>query len=260
MTEHYDAIVIGTGQAGPALAVRLAGSGRKTAILERHKVGGTCVNVGCIPTKTLIASARAAHVARRGSDFGVVIGGAIGVDMPRVKARKDEVVRNSNQGVTNWLRNTPNVTLINGHGRFEGPRTVSVNGTLLEAPEIFINTGGRPTIPPLDGLDGVRYLTSTSMMDVDFVPEHFIIVGGSYIGLEFAQMYRRFGSRVTVVEMAPRIVAREDTEVSDAVKAILEAEGIAFRLSAKCLSAQRHSLGVQIGMGCDDEPREIAGS
>ena len=259
-TERYDAIVIGTGQAGPSLAVRLAGSGRKTAILERQRVGGTCVNTGCIPTKTLIASARAAHVARRGADFGVVIGGPIGVDMQRVKARKDGVVRQSNEGVTNWLRNTPNVKLINGHGRFEGPRTVSVNGTLLEAPEIFINTGGRPTVPPLDGLDGVRYLTSTSMMDVDFLPEHFVVVGGSYVGLEFAQMYRRFGSRVTVVEMAPRIVAREDPEVSDAVKAILEAEGVAFRLNAKCIAVKRHSMGVSIGMSCNEEPRDVAGS
>jgi len=197
-TERYDAIVIGTGQAGPSLAVRLAGSGRKTAILERKRVGGTCVNTGCIPTKTLIASARAAHVARRGADFGVVIGGPIGVDMARIKARKDGIVRQSNEGVTDWLRKTPNVTLINGHGRFEGPHTVSVNGTLLEAPEIFINTGGRPTIPPLDGLEGVRFLTSTSMMDVDFLPEHLVIVGGSYIGLEFAQMYRRFGSDVII--------------------------------------------------------------
>src|SRR5689334_10151662 len=168
MVESFDAIVIGTGQAGPALAVRLAESGRKTAILERQRVGGTCVNTGCIPTKTLIASARAAHVARRGADFGVTIGGPIGVDMARVKARKDGVVRQSNEGVTNWLRTTPNVQLISGHGRFEGPHTVGVNGTLLEAPEIFINTGGRPTIPPLDGVDSVRYLTSTSMMDVDF--------------------------------------------------------------------------------------------
>jgi len=259
-TERYDAIVIGTGQAGPSLAVHLAESGRKTAILERARVGGTCVNTGCIPTKTLIASARAAHVARRGADFGVVIGGPVGVDMARVKARKDAVVKQSNEGVTNWLRKTPNLTLVNGHGRFESARTVSVNGTLLEASEIFINTGGRPTIPAFDGLDGVRYLTSTSMMDVDFLPEHLVVVGGSYIGLEFAHMYRRFGSRVTVVEMAPRIVAREDAEVSHAVKAILEAEGVAFRLGAQCLAARRHSMGVSIRMSCDEEPREIAGS
>ena len=224
-TERFDAIVIGTGQAGPALAVRLAGSGRKTAILERKLIGGTCVNTGCIPTKTLIASARAAHVARRGADYGVVIDGRVGVDMARVKARKDEIVRQSNQGVTNWLRKTPSVTLIEGHGRFAGPHTVGVDGRLLEAPEIFINTGGRPSVPEWKGLDGVRYLTSTSMMDVDFLPEHLIVVGGSYIGLEFAQMYRRFGSRVTVVEMAPRIVPREDPDVSAAIHACSKARG-----------------------------------
>ena len=259
-TERFDAIVIGTGQAGPSLAVRLAGSGRKTAILERKRIGGTCVNVGCIPTKTLIASARAAHVARHGADYGVVIDGGVAVDMARVKARKDEIVRQSNQGVTNWLRKTSNVTLIEGHGRFEGPHTVAVNGRVLEAPEIFINTGGRPTVPELKGLDNVRYLTSTGMMDVDFLPEHLIVVGGSYIGLEFAQMYRRFGSRVTVVEMAQRIVVREDPEVSAAIQKMLEGEGIVFRLNAQCIDARRHGGGVAINMSCEEEPREITGS
>ena len=259
-TERFDAIVIGTGQAGPSLAVRLAGSGRKTAILERKRVGGTCVNNGCIPTKTLIASARAVHVARRSADFGVMIDGRISVDMARVKTRKDEVVRQSNEGVTNWLRTTPNVTLIRGHGRFESPRTVSVDGRILEAPEIFINTGGRPTVPGWKGLHDVRYLTSTSMMDVDFLPEHLIIVGGSYIGLEFAQMYRRFGSRVTVIEMASRIVAREDPDTSSAVQKILEAEGVAFRLEAECMDARRHGAGVEIHVSCEEEPREITGS
>jgi pyruvate/2-oxoglutarate dehydrogenase complex dihydrolipoamide dehydrogenase (E3) component len=259
-TERFDAIVIGTGQAGPALAVRLAGAGRKTAILERQRIGGTCVNTGCIPTKTLIASARAAHVARRGGDFGVVIDGSVAVDMARVKARKDEVVRQSNQGVANWLRKTPNVTLIDGHGRFEGPNKVSVNGRVLEAPEIFINTGGRPTVPNLEGLDGIRYLTSTGMMDVDFLPEHLIVVGGSYIGLEFAQMYRRFGSRVTVIEMAPRITPREDPEVSAAIQTMLEGEGVAFRLNARCVAVRRHGAGVAIHVSCEQEPRDIAGS
>ncbi len=234
--ERFDAIVIGTGQAGPALAVRLAGSGRKTAILERKRVGGTCVNVGCIPTKTLIASARAAHVARRGADYGVHVDGAISVDMARVKARKDAVVRQSNEGVTHWLRNTPGVTLVEGHGRFIGPHTVSVNGAALEAPEIFINTGGRASVPAMTGLADVAYYTNTGMMDVDFLPPHLVVVGGSYVGLEFAQMYRRFGSRVTVVEMGPRLIAREDEDVSAAVQAILEAEGIAVRLNAECLA------------------------
>jgi pyruvate/2-oxoglutarate dehydrogenase complex dihydrolipoamide dehydrogenase (E3) component len=259
-TERFDAIVIGTGQAGPSLAVRLGASGRKTAILERKRIGGTCVNVGCIPTKTLIASARAAHVARTGADYGVVIDGRVAVDMARVKARKDEVVRQSNQGVTNWLRKSPNVTLIEGHGRLEGPRTVDVNGRVLEAPEIFINTGGRPKVPDWKGLDAVRYLTSTGMMDVDFLPEHLIVVGGSYIGLEFAQMYRRFGSRVTIVEMASRLVAREDPEVSQTIQTILEGEGIAVRLNAECLALRRHALGVAVHVSCDEEPRELAGS
>ena len=260
MTERFDAIIIGTGQAGPALAVRLAAAGRKTAILERKRIGGTCVNVGCIPTKTLIASARAAHVARRGQDFGVMINGEVRIDMARVKARKDEIVAQSNRGVTNWLRNAPNVTLIEGHGRFESPRTIRVNDRLLEAPEIFINTGGRPTVPTMEGLADVPYLTSTGMMDIDFLPEHLIVVGGSYIGLEFAQMYRRFGSRVTVVEMAPRIVAREDDEVSTGIQTMLESEGIAFRLNAQCLRMEKRGGGVGVHVSCEQEPREIAGS
>ena len=260
MTERFDAIIIGTGQAGPALAVRLAAAGRKTAILERKRIGGTCVNVGCIPTKTLIASARAAHVARNGRDFGVVIDGEVRIDMARVKARKDEIVGQSNRGVTNWLRNAPNVTLIEGHGRFEGPRTIRVNDRVLEAPEIFINTGGRPSVPRMEGIDSVPFLTSTGMMDIDFLPEHLIVVGGSYIGLEFAQMYRRFGSRVTVVEMAPRIVAREDAEVSAAIQTMLEGEGIAFRLNAQCLRMDKRDGGVGIHVSCEEEPREIAGS
>jgi pyruvate/2-oxoglutarate dehydrogenase complex dihydrolipoamide dehydrogenase (E3) component len=260
MTERFDAIVIGTGQAGPALAVRLGAAGRRTAILERKRIGGTCVNVGCIPTKTLIASARAAQVARRGAEYGVVIDGPITVDMARVKARKDEVVAQSNRGVTHWLNHAPNVTLIEGHGRFESPRTVRVNSRLLEAPEIFINTGGRPSVPDIAGLGGIPYLTSTGMMDVDFLPEHLLVIGGSYIGLEFAQMYRRFGSRVTVIEMASRLVAREDPEASDAIKAMLEGEGIAFRLGARCLGVERRGDGVAVHVSCEQEPRTIAGS
>jgi pyruvate/2-oxoglutarate dehydrogenase complex dihydrolipoamide dehydrogenase (E3) component len=260
MSEQFDAIVIGTGQAGPALAVRLGASGRKTAILERKRIGGTCVNVGCIPTKTLIASARAAHVARRGLDHGVLIDGPVRVDMARVKARKDAVVRQSNQGVTQWLQKAPNVTLIEGHGRFEGPRTVAVDGRSLEAPEIFINTGGRPSTPAVEGLAGTGYLTSSTMMDVDFLPDHLIVIGGSYIGLEFAQMYRRFGSEVTVIEMAPRLVPREDADVSAAIAAILEGEGIAIRLNAQCLAVRDANPGVAVHVSCEQEPREIAGS
>jgi len=184
----------------------------------------------------------------------------ITVDMARVKARKDEVVAQSNRGVTHWLNNAPNVTLIEGHGRFESPRTVRVHDRLLEAPEIFINTGGRPTVPDVKGLDDIPFLTSTGMMDIDFLPEHLLVIGGSYIGLEFAQMYRRFGSRVTVIEMAPRLVAREDPEVSAAIKAMLEGEGIAFRLSAQCLGVEKRDAGVAVHVSCEQEPRAIAGS
>jgi len=260
MTEEFDAIVIGTGQAGPALAVRLAGAGCETAIIERKRFGGTCVNVGCIPTKTLVASARAAWVARNAAAYGVVTDGAVRIDMPRVKARKDEVVAQSTNGVESWLRGTPNVTVIEGHARFESSRVVRVDGRQLTAPRIFINTGGRPTVPPIGGLADVDYLTSTSMMDVDFLPEHLIVVGGSYIGLEFAQMYRRFGSRVTIVEMTPRLISHEDEEVSQAVREILEAEGIGVRLNARCLAVERHANGIAVRVSCEEEPRTIVGS
>jgi len=260
MTERYDAIVIGTGQSGPALAVRLANAGRKTAIVERKLFGGTCVNVGCIPTKTLIASARAAHVARNGADYGVAIDGRITLDMVRVKARKDAVVLQSNEGVTKWLRNTPNLTVLEGHARLEGPRSVRVNGTLLEAAQIFLNVGGRASVPDLPGIAEVGYLTNSGMMDVDFLPEHLVIIGGSYIGLEFAQMYRRFGSRVTVVEMGPRLIAREDEEVSAAIQKILESEGIEIRLNAKCITLAKHGNGVAAGLSCEGGPPEVTGS
>jgi pyruvate/2-oxoglutarate dehydrogenase complex dihydrolipoamide dehydrogenase (E3) component len=258
--ERFDAIVIGTGQAGPPLAVRLAGAGRKTAILERKLFGGTCVNVGCIPTKTLVASARAAHVTRNAAAFGVNIDGAINIDMPRVKARKDAIVAESTGNVERWLRGTANLTVIEGQGRFEAPHIVSVGGRRLTAPEIFINTGGRPTIPAIGGLEDVEYLTSTGMMGIDFLPAHLIVIGGSYIGLEFAQMYRRFGSKVTVVEMAPRLIAREDKDVSLAVQAILENEGIAVRLNAKCMQVERRAGGIAVHVTCEEEPREIVGS
>ncbi len=201
MSERFDAIVIGTGQAGPPLAVRLAQAGRKTAIIERKRFGGTCVNNGCIPTKTLIASARVAHVARNGGDFGVIVPQGVGVDMAAVKSRKDAVVRQSSEGVAKWLRSTPGVTVIEAHARFEGPHAVRAGDALLEAPQIFINVGGRAAVPPIAGIADVPYLDNVSMMDVDFLPRHLVIVGGSYVGLEFAQMYRRFGSDVTVVEM-----------------------------------------------------------
>jgi len=260
MNERYDAVVIGTGQAGPSLAVRLAQAGRKTAIIERKRIGGTCVNNGCIPTKTLIASARAAHIARRAADFGVAIDASIEVDMAAVKKRKDDVVRASTDGLTKWLGDTKGLTYIEGHARFESPRTLRVGERLLEARHFFINVGGRAAVPKMPGLDEVPYYDNSSIMEVDFLPQHLLIVGGSYIGLEFAQMYRRFGSRVTVVEMGPKLIGREDPEVSDEIQAILEREGIAFRLSAECIEVERRGDGVAIKLSCEGEPRAIEGS
>jgi pyruvate/2-oxoglutarate dehydrogenase complex dihydrolipoamide dehydrogenase (E3) component len=258
--KKYDAIIIGTGQSGPPMAKDLARAGKKTAIIERKRFGGTCVNVGCIPTKTLVASARAAHVARRAGDFGVVIDSPIRIDMKRVKARKDAVVRVSNEGVESSLKETPNITVYEGHARFDGPHTVRVNDERLEADMILINTGGRAVVPDMPGLTEVNYLTNSSMMEVDYLPEHLIIVGGSYIGLEFAQMYRRFGSRVTVVEKDERLISRDDEDISSAVKEIMEAEGIDVRLNAECLHVRKHGDGVAIHVECDSGSPEIVGS
>ncbi len=260
MATHYDAIVIGTGQSGPPLASRMAEEGLKTAVIERKRFGGTCVNVGCVPTKTLVASARAAYIARRAADFGVAISGAVAVDMRKVKARKDEIVNKGTKGIANWMKSTDNVTVYEGHGRFEGPRTVRVNGDLLEAERIFVNVGGRALVPDMAGIKDVPYLTNSTMLDVDVLPEHLIVIGGSYIGLEFAQMYRRFGSRVTVIEMGDRLIAREDSDVSDAIRAILEGEGIAVRLKAECQSAKMRGQTIVVGLDCADASKEVAGS
>jgi len=260
MPKQFDAIVIGTGQAGPPLAARLAKSGRRTAVLERHRFGGTCVNTGCIPTKTLVASARAIHMARRGAEFGFTVGGDVVVDLARVRARKDEIVRRSNEGVTRWMTNTPNLTVFEGHGRFTGPRTVAVNGEELEAGQIFVNVGGRALVPDMPGVSDVPVLTNTSLLELDTLPEHLVIVGGSYIGLEFAQIYRRFGSRVTVVEKASRPIAREDEDVSTTVREVLEGEGIEFRLSAACIELAPARGGVSVGVECTVGAPAVEGS
>ena len=258
MTKHYDAIVIGTGQSGPSLAARLAGAGMKVAIVERHLFGGTCVNTGCIPTKALVASARAAHMARRGSDFGVTIDGPIAVDMKAVKARKDAIVGKSNRGVEKWLKGLDNATVYQAHARFESTHTVRAGETLLEADKIFINVGARAHVPP--SLKEVPHWTNSDMMNVDFLPEHLIIIGGSYIGLEFGQMYRRFGSKVTVVEMGPRLIRRDDEDVSEAVKDILEAEGIDIRLEAECIAAEARGSEIAVSLDCEEGDREVVGS
>jgi pyruvate/2-oxoglutarate dehydrogenase complex dihydrolipoamide dehydrogenase (E3) component len=256
----YDAIVIGTGQAGPPLARRLTAAGMTVAIIERGAFGGTCVNTGCIPTKTLVASAYAAHIVRRAGEFGVGLEGPVLVDMPRVKARKDRISGQSRVGVEQSLRSLANCTVYQGHGRFVASHAVQVGDALLAAERIFINVGGRALVPNLPGLDQVPYLTNSSMMAVDFVPRHLVIVGGSYVGLKFAQMYRRLGSEVTVVEMAPRLVHREDPDVSAAIAEIVESEGIGLRVKAECIRLARSGEDVLVGLDCTDGPPEIHGS
>ena len=264
MSRHFEAIIIGTGQAGPSLAARFAGAGKSVAIIERHKFGGTCVNTGCIPTKTLVASAYAAHMARRGAEFGFNVNGdvtpVIQMGMKRVKARKDAVSGRSNKGVEEWLRGLKNCAVIQGHARFASPRTVVVNDETLEADKIYINVGGRASIPDFPGIHDVPFLTNSSMMDVDFLPEHLVIVGGGYIGLEFGQMYRRFGSEVTIIEMGPRLIGHEDEDVSEEVKKILELEGIKIRLNAKCISLEKRESHVAVSVECGEDPAETTGS
>ena len=260
MPTTYDAIVIGTGQAGPSLVAALSKAGMRTAIIERNRFGGTCVNVGCIPTKALVASARAAHVARRAGEFGVIVEGEIGVDLARVKARKDAIVRRSATGVEKWLRSLANCTVYHGHGRFAGPRRVRVGDDLLEADRIFINVGARAFIPPLPGVHEVDYLTNASILDLEVLPEHLVIVGGGYIGLEFAQIYRRFGSEVTLIDRGDRLIKRESEDVSTAVAEILAGEGIHLRLNADCFSIGRRGDAVVAAVDCDDGAPEVVGS
>ncbi len=257
---EFDAIVIGTGQAGPSLALRLAGAGMKVAVAERNIIGGTCVNTGCTPTKALVASAYAAQTARRAAEYGVTVTGAVGVDMKRVKARKDAIVAQSRDGLTAALETAANLTLYRGHARFTSPREVEIGAERLVAERIFINVGGRALAPPMPGVDQVPHLNNSTMMAVDFLPRHLVVVGGSYIGLEFGQMYRRFGSEVTIVEMAPRLVAREDEDVSAAIKEIVERDGVEVRLNAECISLSRRGSDVVATADCTEGAPEIVGS
>ncbi|MGH8636886.1 MAG: FAD-containing oxidoreductase [Burkholderiales bacterium] len=256
----FDALVIGTGQAGPSLAIRMAGAGMRTAIVEQAAFGGTCVNTGCTPTKALVASAYAAHMARRGSDFGVVLPpGDVQVDMRAVKRRKDAIVARSATSLESSLRSTSGLSVVQGRARFVAPRTVRVGEQELSAQKVFINVGGRPAIPKLRGLEQVPFLTSDSVLDMDRVPEHLVVVGGSYIGLEFAQMFRRFGAEVTIVEMGQRLIGREDADVSDEIRTILEAEGIRIRLGAECISLARSGGSIAVGVSCaEGAPAEQA--
>jgi pyruvate/2-oxoglutarate dehydrogenase complex dihydrolipoamide dehydrogenase (E3) component len=256
----FDAIIIGAGQAGPTLASRLAGAGMTVAIVERHLFGGTCVNTGCTPTKTLIASAKVAHQARRAGEFGVRIGGPVAIDLRAAKARKEAVVSQSRTGLENWLRTMERCTVFNGHARFESPRTVRVNGALLQAKHIFINVGGRAALPEFPGIDRVAHLNNSSILELEELPRHLVVIGGSYIGLEFAQMYRRFGSAVTVIEKGPRLVWREDEDVSEAIAGIFADEGIAIRTRAECIEFDTRGDEIVAGVSCSEGDPEVAGS
>ena len=259
MSTAFDAIIIGTGQAGPPLAGRLTKAGMKVAVIERGLFGGTCVNTGCIPTKTMVASAYAAHIARRAGDYGV-LDGAVRVDMKKVKARKDQISGASRDGVESWLKNMANCTVYQGHGRFEGPHEVSIGDVRLTAERIFINVGGRAAIPNMPGLSDVPYLTNSSMMNVDFLPRHLVIVGGSYIGLEFGQMFRRFGSEVSIIEMGSRLIPREDEDVSAAIHDILKNERINVHLNATCTRLGRRGDDIVVTADCTGPATEIQGS
>jgi pyruvate/2-oxoglutarate dehydrogenase complex dihydrolipoamide dehydrogenase (E3) component len=245
VTEKFDAIIVGAGQAGPPLAGRLTQAGQKVAVIERKLVGGTCVNYGCIPTKTLVASAHAAHLARRGSEYGVGTGD-ITVDMAKVKARKDKVMLGDRDGLESWLSGMDGCTFIRGHARFEDPHTLRVDGRVLEADRIFLNVGGRAVAPDMPGLSDIDYMTNVGILELDTLPEHLVIIGGSYIALEFAQMYRRFGARVTVIEKGPRLTSREDEDVSATIKEILEAEGIDVVVDANAIQFTKRDNGFDV--------------
>ena len=260
-TQQFDAIVIGAGQSGPSVAGRLTAAGMTVAVIERKHFGGTCVNTGCMPTKTLVASAYAAHLARRADDYGVTIGGPIGIDMKKVRARKDKVTLTSRGNIEAWLGGMKGCTVIRGHARFTGPKEIEVDGERLSAEKFFLNVGGRATVPDnIEGIRDVDYLTNVSILELEEVPRHLVIIGGSYIGLEFAQIYRRVGAEVTIIERSDRLIPREDEDVSAAVKDILEREGIKFRLNANCIHVARHEDGVAVGVDCTNGPPEIVAS
>jgi len=260
MATEFDAIIIGTGQAGPSLAGRLTAAGMRVAVIERGRFGGTCVNTGCIPTKAMVASAYAANMARRAAEYGVMISGSLSVDMKQVKARKDQISGKSKAGVEAWLVGMNNCTVYRGHARFESAREVRVGDETLTGERIFVNVGGRALVPAIPGLDEIQYLTNSSMMDVDFLPPHLVIIGGSYIALEFGQMFRRFGSEVTILERGPRLIEREDEDVSTAVREILENEGITVHVNAKTTRAAKRDGGTVVSADIDGEQSEIRGS
>lgn len=259
MPTQFDSIIVGAGQAGPSLAGRLTQSGRKVAMIERNLFGGTCVNTGCIPTKTLVASAYVAHKARTASDYGV-ISKDVSVDMKAVMARKDKVSGQSRTGVEGWLRGMPNCTVYHDHARFESAHEIRVGEELISAKEIFLNVGGRAIVPDFPGVDSVPFLTNTGILALDMLPRHLLIVGGGYIGLEFSQIFRRFGSEVTIIEKGPRLVAHEDEDVSAAIQEFLEKEGIRVRLNAECIRLEHHGSDVAVAVDCKSDASASIGS
>jgi pyruvate/2-oxoglutarate dehydrogenase complex dihydrolipoamide dehydrogenase (E3) component len=260
MKKTFDAIVIGAGQAGPPLVARLTAAGMTVAVIERHLFGGTCVNTGCTPTKALVASAEVAHQARRASEYGIKIQGAISIDMRATKARKDAIVAEYRDGLENWLRGMERCTVFHEHARFESSHELRVGEDLLAAERIFINVGGRAIVPDMPGIDAVPYMTNTSILEMETLPRHLVIIGGSYIGLEFAQMYRRFGSEVTVVEKGPRLLWREDEDICAAIGGILAAEGITVRTEAECVRFARRGNDIVAGVNCTAGEPEVTGS
>jgi pyruvate/2-oxoglutarate dehydrogenase complex dihydrolipoamide dehydrogenase (E3) component len=259
MKQTFDAIVVGAGQAGPSLAARLAGAGRKVAMVERKLFGGTCVNTGCTPTKAMVASAHAAHLARRGADFGVHAG-PVTVDMRAVKARKDAIVLNSRTGVEKWLRGTENCTVFTGTAAFESANSMRVGDDVLEASQIFLNVGARPTVPKMPGIDAVKFLTSTTILDLEELPTHLIVVGGGYVGLEFAQIFRRFGSEVTIVDKNSRLAPQEDEDASRVVHEVFKAEGIQMRVNANCIHLEQRGSEAAVGLECNEGAPHAVGS
>jgi len=260
MKSSFDAIVIGTGQSGPFLAVRMATAGQRVAIIERGRFGGTCINTGCIPTKTLVASAYAAHLTRRAGEFGIQSAGPVCADMKRVKARKDEIAGESRRSLQSWLRSTSNCTVYHGHARLESSNEVRVGEELLAAPRVFLNVGARAAIPSLPGVLDTPYLTNSTLLDLDVLPRHLVIVGGGYVGLEFGQIFRRFGSEVTIIDRTSRLLAHEDEDVSMAVQALLEREGIRVRLDATCIALAHRDDEVGVRVDCTEGAAEVSGS
>jgi pyruvate/2-oxoglutarate dehydrogenase complex dihydrolipoamide dehydrogenase (E3) component len=261
MNKKFDAIVVGAGQAGPSLVDRLATAGMTVAIVERHLFGGTCVNTGCTPTKTLVASAEVIHQARRAAEYGIQIEGAIATDLRAVKARKEKIVDASRTGLETWLRAMKNCTVYKEHARFESPHTLRVGDDLITADKIFLNVGGRANVPKMPGIERISYLTNTSILDLEVLPRHLVVVGGSYIGLEFAQMFRRFGSEVTVIEKGPHLLWREDEDICGAIEGIFAKEGIAIRTNAECIRFEARGRDIAAGVNCAvGEPEEVVGS